>query len=252
MERHALVSPSGPMRAQPPRTGLSNNAGCVECTFQYIRGDSSVRRQYQHETDRRGPSVLEATQRQPQIPSNQVANAVTTLPQREFRTAMAPSSPAPESLLASLDFSSLSVSPKIAPQTHHHSPLPPIQSPLKSPNCSKEQNLVLSLVAQGENVFFTGSAGVGKSFVLRKIRDFFKSSGRKEFQDFFVTASTGTRTFFCLAKYFRDRGCTNRRHDITFICRLRFSRGWNYRFEETCRSNSKSKGKLGKLQNADY
>jgi hypothetical protein len=59
-------------------------------------------------------------------------------------------------------------------------------------DCSDEQNRVFSLVAKRENVFFTGSAGVGKSFVIRKIREILKFAGMIEFQDFFVTASTGS------------------------------------------------------------
>ena len=74
---------------------------------------------------------------------------------------------------------------------YYHSQLPPIQNRFALPDCSEEQNLILSLVAQGENVFFTGPAGVGNSFVLRKVRDVLKLSGQEEFQDFFITASTG-------------------------------------------------------------
>ena len=58
-------------------------------------------------------------------------------------------------------------------------------------DCSDEQKHILDLVSQGKNVFFTGSAGVGKSFVLRKISQLFKSQGLKQFADFFITASTG-------------------------------------------------------------
>jgi len=59
-------------------------------------------------------------------------------------------------------------------------------------DCSPEQQRILELVSQGKNVFFTGSAGVGKSFVLEKICQLFQSQGRKQFIDFFITASTGT------------------------------------------------------------
>lgn len=61
-------------------------------------------------------------------------------------------------------------------------------------DCSPEQKRVLSLVLQGENVFFSGSAGVGKSFVVHKLRQLLVSSGLIEFQDFFITASTGTNS----------------------------------------------------------
>ena len=58
-------------------------------------------------------------------------------------------------------------------------------------NCSDEQLRILELVSQGKNVFFTGSAGVGKSFVLNKISELFNARGLKQFEDFFITASTG-------------------------------------------------------------
>jgi hypothetical protein len=58
-------------------------------------------------------------------------------------------------------------------------------------DCSDEQQHILNLVSEGKNVFFTGSAGVGKSFVLNKISQLFKSKGLKQFSDFFITASTG-------------------------------------------------------------
>jgi predicted ATP-dependent serine protease len=85
-------------------------------------------------------------------------------------------------------FSQLSLSPE---PFHPTSRAPRIRNQSYS-DCSKEQNQVLSLVAQGQNVFFTGSAGVGKSFVILKIKELLKSSGMVEFQDFFVTASTGS------------------------------------------------------------
>jgi hypothetical protein len=59
-------------------------------------------------------------------------------------------------------------------------------------DCSPEQQKILDLVSGGKNIFFTGSAGVGKSFVLQKICEMFKSQGMKQFDKFFITASTGT------------------------------------------------------------
>lgn len=56
-----------------------------------------------------------------------------------------------------------------------------------SPLCSSEQLAVLERVQQGDNVFFTGSAGVGKSFLLKEITRLLKSQ-RKDFK---VTATTG-------------------------------------------------------------
>lgn len=80
--------------------------------------------------------------------------------------------------------------------TARSSSVPPSVPPIERieftmDDCSPEQRQVLDLVSQGKNVFFTGSAGVGKSFVLEKICQLFKSKGRRQFEDFFVTASTG-------------------------------------------------------------
>lgn len=68
----------------------------------------------------------------------------------------------------------------------------PISSvPFINADCSPQQKRILDLVAEGKNVFFTGSAGVGKSFVLNKICEKLKTQGLKQFTDFFMTASTG-------------------------------------------------------------
>lgn len=53
---------------------------------------------------------------------------------------------------------------------------------------SSEQKEVLDLVLQGENVFFTGSAGTGKSLVLEHI----KYHLRKKRMEYSVTAPTGS------------------------------------------------------------
>jgi PIF1-like helicase len=63
--------------------------------------------------------------------------------------------------------------------------------PFVNADCSPQQQRILDLVAADKNVFFTGSAGVGKSFVLNKICEKLKSQGLKQFTDFFMTASTG-------------------------------------------------------------
>jgi hypothetical protein len=71
----------------------------------------------------------------------------------------------------------------------------PIASkPFTLADCSPEQQRILDLVNEGKNIFFTGSAGVGKSFVLQKICELFQSQGMKQFDEFFITASTGIYT----------------------------------------------------------
>jgi ATP-dependent DNA helicase PIF1 len=50
---------------------------------------------------------------------------------------------------------------------------------------NREQNLVLDAVMKGRSIFFTGSAGTGKSFLLKRI------IGALPPQHTFATASTG-------------------------------------------------------------
>src|SRR5690606_23023975 len=45
---------------------------------------------------------------------------------------------------------------------------------------NEEQELAFSLVKQGKNVFITGSAGTGKSFVLKEIIEHFKEVDEKD------------------------------------------------------------------------
>uniref|UniRef100_A0A8D0L525 ATP-dependent DNA helicase PIF1 n=1 Tax=Sphenodon punctatus TaxID=8508 RepID=A0A8D0L525_SPHPU len=63
---------------------------------------------------------------------------------------------------------------------------PPALLPLRSPvRLSQEQSVVLSAVLSGKNVFFTGSAGTGKSYLLKRI------VGSLPPKSTFATASTG-------------------------------------------------------------
>jgi ATP-dependent DNA helicase PIF1 len=58
---------------------------------------------------------------------------------------------------------------------------------------SAEQKTVVKTVLSGVNVFFTGSAGTGKSLVLRRI------VGMLPAETTFVTAATGLRLVLCSA-----------------------------------------------------
>lgn len=67
------------------------------------------------------------------------------------------------------------------------SPIASVQAPQML--LSQEQQQVLNLVKSGENVFFTGSAGTGKSYLLRAIIDHLRSTCSSS--EYGVTATTG-------------------------------------------------------------
>jgi len=56
---------------------------------------------------------------------------------------------------------------------------------LKSDSLDREQKHVISMIREGKNIFFTGSAGTGKSFLLKRIVDMLPPAHTA------VTASTG-------------------------------------------------------------
>ena len=53
---------------------------------------------------------------------------------------------------------------------------------------NNEQKLVIELVKKGDNILITGSAGVGKSFVLKEIVHICRSNNIS----IAITSSTGT------------------------------------------------------------
>ncbi|KAF9047152.1 hypothetical protein BDZ89DRAFT_941675 [Hymenopellis radicata] len=56
---------------------------------------------------------------------------------------------------------------------------------------SQEQKAILSLVQDGQSVFYTGSAGTGKSVLLREIIKTLKKKHAKSTDAVAITASTG-------------------------------------------------------------
>lgn len=105
------------------------------------------------------------------------------------------------------------------------------------PRCSDEQLRVLDEVRLGRNVFFTGSAGVGKSFMLNEVVKMLKASGR----NVAVTAPTGIaalaiegRTIYSWAKIGLGRGSVHELYNSTSGSRVFQSR-----------PNSKPEGILG-------
>ncbi|KAL3131052.1 hypothetical protein ABBQ38_15563 [Trebouxia sp. C0009 RCD-2024] len=62
----------------------------------------------------------------------------------------------------------------------------------ESPSLSPQQQEVEDLVKEGKNVFFTGNAGTGKSFLLNRIIEFFRQDYGPDFNaSVAVTAATG-------------------------------------------------------------
>lgn len=58
-------------------------------------------------------------------------------------------------------------------------PILPFQDDLAEPPLSSEQLRLVNLIVQGKNVFYTGSAGVGKSRVLKAFRQRLSAMGKK-------------------------------------------------------------------------
>ena len=79
-----------------------------------------------------------------------------------------------------------------------HSNLKPFSKASSSVSLSQEQNYILKLAQEGKSLFYTGSAGTGKSVLLREI---IKTLRRKYVavpDAVAVTASTGTSGLPCL------------------------------------------------------
>ncbi|KAG7444887.1 uncharacterized protein BT62DRAFT_898790 [Guyanagaster necrorhizus] len=95
---------------------------------------------------------------------------------------------------------------------------------------SQEQMRILKLVEDGESVFYTGSAGTGKSVLLREIIKTLKKKWPKSSDAIAITASTG-KVAKCidsmlLTPPYRYRGLQYRRRYDPFLL---WYRSW-YRF----------------------
>ena len=81
--------------------------------------------------------------------------------------------------------------PVLSDYTKIHSVVSTSYKPIADPPLNPEQERVLQLVLTGRNVFLTGSAGVGKSFLLRHIMAVLKARCYTGGDSIAVTASTG-------------------------------------------------------------
>lgn len=97
----------------------------------------------------------------------------------------------PMNLPCSDSATSLFASGPAAPTARHldDRPASPSDSATGTEDLSAEQQAVLELVLRGKNVFFTGSAGTGKSFLLRRLIGRLRARYGEAYVH--ITASTG-------------------------------------------------------------
>ncbi|XP_038268121.1 ATP-dependent DNA helicase PIF1 isoform X1 [Dermochelys coriacea] len=125
-------------------------------------------RDVQQACDQRAHASCETTPVKGQAPRNRGNNDLCIKPRKRARTESAEAS-----AVRDLEATDVKCSKKLSLLMHSRMRL------------SQEQSIVLSAVLTGKNVFFTGSAGTGKSYLLKKI------VGSLPPKSTYATASTG-------------------------------------------------------------
>eukprot|EP01132_Coremiostelium_polycephalum_P006274 gene6274-7817_t len=120
------------------------------------------------------------------------STTTTTTPQNNFNnnfssiSSSSSSSPS-SSFTGTKNYASRNRAPRVTENTNHPRPISMEEINI-SPTLSDEQRNVLKLAMEGNNIFFTGSAGTGKSFLLKEMVRVLKLMYPDQVH---VTASTG-------------------------------------------------------------
>lgn len=126
-------------------------------------------------------------------PRSQMPRAATQAPRRDFNDRpVQPERPTAREPEIDDDYTFLSLpipqrevytSERPAPQLEYHTslsrPILQFQDDPSEPPLSSEQVRLVNLIVQGKNVFYTGSAGVGKSRVLKALRQRLSAMGKR-------------------------------------------------------------------------
>ena len=151
--------------------------------------------------------VLPASFSTHQQPSNKTISRTTSLNSRSFGAPVNPRRTASSSLTKAFSQPSLKTSSKLS----------------SSISLSQEQNHILKLAQEGKSLFYTGSAGTGKSVLLREIIKTLRKKYVSVPDAVAVTASTGTFELSCVGSItsipLRYCRVQHRWCDHPFLCR---------------------------------